>query len=231
MSDDTRTVATGDGGDDDRESLAGAGAVPRRRRRHHRHRVGPGRGRRRRSGPRAHRPLPPGQPDRRGRHGPGLPGRADRAHPPLRRPEGGQAGHGHRRVRGPLRVRAPGPGADGPPGHRPRLRRRHHGARPPLLRDGVRGRRPPDRVLRRAPPGPAAPPRAVRPRLRRRAARPPEGHHPPRPQAQQRADHRVRRAAGAQDHRLRRGQGRGPGPDRQHAADRSGPGRSARRPT
>ena len=39
------------------------------------------------------------------------------------------------------------------------------------------------------------------------AARPPEGDHPPRPQAQQRAGHRGRRPAHAQGHRLRRRQG------------------------
>ena len=37
----------------------------------------------------------------------------------------------------PLRGRAPGPGADGPPQHRPGPRRRHHRHRPALLRHGA----------------------------------------------------------------------------------------------
>ena len=54
------------------------------------------------------------------------------------------------RVHRPLRVRAPGPGPDGPPLHRQGLRRRRHRPRPPLLRHGVRGGRSHHRVLRRA---------------------------------------------------------------------------------
>ena len=45
------------------------------------------------------------------------------------------------------------------------------------------------------------------PRLPGDPARPPEGHHPPRHQAEQRAGGAVRRQAGAQGDRLRRGQG------------------------
>ena len=48
------------------------------------------------------------------------------------------------------------------------------------------------------------------------AARPPEGHRPPRPQALQHPGHLARRQAGAQGHRLRRGQG-----DRQQLTDES----------
>ena len=59
---------------------------------------------------------------------------------------------GHRPVRG----RAPGPGADGPPEHRPGPRRRHHRHRPPLLRHGAGPRRPDHRVLRRGPAHPAS---------------------------------------------------------------------------
>ena len=63
------------------------------------------------------------------------------------------------------------------------------------------------RVLR---PGPALDPRApgaVPPGLPGRAARPPEGDHPPRPQALERPGHAARRRARAQGHRLRRRQG------------------------
>ena len=49
--------------------------------------------------------------------------------------------------------------------------------------------------------------RAVHQGLPRRAARAPEGHHPPRPQALEHPRHRARRRAGAEGHRLRRGQG------------------------
>ena len=48
---------------------------------------------------------------------------------------------------------------------------------------------------------------AVRQRLPGGAARPPEGHHPPRPQAVQRPGHPARRHAGGQGDRLRRRQG------------------------
>ena len=58
---------------------------------------------------------------------------------------------------------------------------------------------------------------AVRPGLPGRPARPPEGHHPPRPQAVERPGHPARRQAGAQGHRLRRGQGDRPAADRADA--------------
>ena len=56
-------------------------------------------------------------------------------------------------------------------------------------------------------------------------ARPPEGHHPPRHQAVQRAGRAVRRPAGAEGDRLRRRQGRGAVADRQDADDRVRGGR------
>ena len=68
-------------------------------------------------------------------------------------------------------------------------------------------RRADHRVLRPAAapgPGPAG---AVRRGLPGGAARPPEGDHPPRPQARQRAGHRGGRPADAEGHRLRRRQG------------------------
>ena len=55
-------------------------------------------------------------------------------------------------------------------------------------------------------PGPAG---VVRLRLPGGATRPPEGDHPPRPEAEQRAGHRGGRPADAQGHRLRRRQGDG----------------------
>ena len=61
---------------------------------------------------------------------------------------------------------------------------------------------------------------AVRRRLPGGAARPPEGHHPPRPQAVQRAGGPVRRQAGGEGDRLRRGQGDRATPDRQDAVHR-----------
>ena len=48
---------------------------------------------------------------------------------------------------------------------------------------------------------------AVRPGLPGRAARPPEGDHPPRPEALERPGDAARRRRRAQGHRLRRGQG------------------------
>ena len=59
---------------------------------------------------------------------------------------------------------------------------------------------------------------AVRPGLPGRAARPPEGDHPPRPEALEHPGDGHRRRAGAQGHRLRRGQG--------HRQRRSPSGRS-----
>ena len=75
---------------------------------------------------RPHRALQAAPADRRGRHGRRLHGRAGAARPPQGRAQDHQAGHGHRAGHRPLRGRAPGPGADGPPEHRPGPRRRHH---------------------------------------------------------------------------------------------------------
>ena len=63
------------------------------------------------------------------------------AGPPQGRAEGHQAGHGHAAGHRPLRGRAAGPGADGPPEHRQGLRRRHHRRRPAVLRHGAGQRR------------------------------------------------------------------------------------------
>ena len=90
-----------------------------------------------------------------------------------------------------LRGRAPGARAHGPPGHRHGVRRRRDAGGPAVLRDGVRQGRADHHVLR------PSPPRRSRERLelfvaglRGRSARPPEGHHPPRPQAVERAGRR-----------------------------------------
>ena len=111
------------------------------------------------------------------------------ARPPQGRPEDHQARHGHEAGHRPLRGRAPGPGDDGPPQHRQGPRRRDHRIGPPLLRHGAGPRHPDHRVLR---PRAALDPRAagaVRPGLPGRAARPPEGDHPPRPQALEHPGH------------------------------------------
>ena len=130
-----------------------------------------------------HRPLQAAGADRRGGHGRRLRGRADPARPPQGGAEDHQAGHGHEAGHRPVRGRAPGPGDDGPPQHRQGPRRRRHRIGPALLRHGAGPRHPDHRLLR---PRAALDPRAagaVRPGLPGRAARPPEGDHPPRPQA------------------------------------------------
>ncbi len=63
----------------------------------------------------------------------------------------------------------------------------HDRRRPALFRHGARQGRADHRVLRRQPPDAAAAAGAVHPRLPGDPARAPEGHHPPRPQAVQRA--------------------------------------------
>ncbi len=118
-----------------------------------------------------------------------------------------QARHGHRPGRGAVRGRAAGAGADGPSQHRQGLRRRGHRVRPAVLRHGAGQRRPDHRVLR---PGPAHAPGAagaVRAGLPGDPARAPEGDHPPRRQAVQRAGHDRRRPADTQGDRLRHRQG------------------------
>ena len=163
--------------------------------------------RRIRRGPGHRRPVHAARSPRRGGDGHRLPGRSDRTGQAAGGAQADQDRHGLARGAGPVRRRAAGAGPDGPPQHRPRLRRRHHRGRPAVLRDGAGQRRADHRVLRppaASGPGPAG---VVRRRLPGGAARPPEGDHPPRPEAQQRAGHRGRRPAHAQGHRLRRRQG------------------------
>ena len=178
---------------------------------------------RRAAGP-DHRPLQAPGGDRRGGDGRGLHGRAAGAGPPQGGPEDHQAGHGHPAGDRPLRGRAAGPGADGPPQHRPGARRGGDRVGPALFRDGTGPGHPHHGVLRPEP--------AHRPDERLelfvsglpgRAARPSEGDHPSRPQAVQRDGHALRRRAGPQDHRLRHRQGHPSAAHREDALHRLRP--------
>ena len=125
--------------------------------------------------------------DRRRRHGQRLHGPADRAGEAGRRGQGHQGRHGLEGGAGPLRGRAAGPGHDGPPEHRQGARRRHHRRRPAVLRHGAGQGHAHHPVLRRAQADAPAAAGTVRAGLPGDPARPPEGHHPPRHQAVQRA--------------------------------------------
>ena len=118
-----------------------------------------------------------------------------------------QAGDGHPAGDRPLRGRAAGAGDDGPSEYRQGARRRDHGKRPAVLRDGAGPGRPDHRVLRPVQSHNARAAGTVHHGLPGGAARPPEGSHPPRHQADQRAGGHAGRPAIAQNHRLRRGQG------------------------
>ena len=120
---------------------------------------------------------------RRGGDGHRLPGRAIAAGQAAGGAEADQARHGLAHGAGSVRRRTTSSGADGPPQHRPGLRRRRHGGESAVFRDGARQRRLDHGLLRPAPapaPGPAG---VVRFRLPGRATRPPERDHPPRPEA------------------------------------------------
>ena len=84
-----------------------------------------------------HRPLQAAPGDRRGRDGRRLHGRADAPDPPQGRPEDHQAGDGLAPGVRPVRGRASGARADGPPEHSKGSRRRVHGRGPPVLRHGA----------------------------------------------------------------------------------------------
>ena len=75
-------------------------------------------------------------------------------------------------------------GDDGPSEHRQSARRRHDRQRPALLRHGAGERRADHEVLRRTTPAAPRAAGAVRAGLPGGAARPSEGHHPSRHQAQ-----------------------------------------------
>ena len=115
------------------------------------------------------------------------------AAPPQGRAQGHQAWHGLEAGHRPLRGRAAGAGSDGSPQHRPGPRRRHHGHRPALFRHGAGQGHLHHAVLRRQPADDARTAGAVRLGLPGGAARPPEGGHPPRSQALQRAGDAARR--------------------------------------
>ena len=93
--------------------------------------------RRIRRGPGHRRPVHAARSPRRGGDGHRLPGRSDRTGQAAGGAEADQDRHGLARGAGPVRRRAAGAGPDGPPQHRPRLRRRHHRGRPAVLRDGA----------------------------------------------------------------------------------------------
>ncbi len=89
-----------------------------------------------------------------------------------------------------------------PPPHRGAVRRRRHRRRPSLLRDGVRRGRADRPVLRVPQPERGRAAGAVRQRVRRGAARPPQSRGAPRPQAEQHpGDRRRRREAARLRHR------------------------------
>ena len=88
------------------------------------------------------RPVQAAGADRRGRDGRRLPGRAGAAGPAAGGAEGDQAGDGHRPGGGPVRGRAAGAGADGPPEHRQGARRRGDPVGPAVLRHGAGQGRP-----------------------------------------------------------------------------------------
>ena len=93
--------------------------------------------RRIRRGPGHRRPVHAARSPRRGGDGHRLPGRADRAGQAAGGAQADQDRHGLAGRAGPVRRRAAGAGPDGPPQHRPRLRRRHHRGRSAVLRDGA----------------------------------------------------------------------------------------------
>ena len=83
------------------------------------------------------RPVHAGRGDRRGGHGLGVSGQPDRAGQAAGGAQADQDRDGFAGRAGPVRRRAAGPGADGPPQHRPHLRRRRHPGRPAVLRHGA----------------------------------------------------------------------------------------------
>ena len=178
---------------------------------------------------RADRALPDPRGDRRGRVRDGVPGAAVRAGASRGGAEGREAGHGHAGDPRPLRGGAAGARPDEPPRHRAGARRRHDGARSPLLRHGARAGRARHALRRRgvagrggtAPPVPAG--------VSRDPARPPQGHRPPRHQALERARDPAGGRPRGQGDRFRRRQGDRAAPDRGDPRDAGRPhGRYAR---
>ena len=151
--------------------------------------------------------------------GRGVPRRAAPAGAAPRRAQGHQGGDGHPGLHPALRPGASRAGDDEPPEHRPGVRRRRDRDRPPLLRAGIRAGAAHHPLLRPASPVDRRAAAAVPAHLRGDPARAPQGDHPPRPQAFERAgDPGRRRQARAQGDRLRRGEGDPPQPGHRHAA-------------
>ena len=125
--------------------------------------------------------------------------------------------------RGPLRGRAAGAGDHGPSPYRQGLGRRRHRIGPAVFRHGAGAGRAHHRVLRPEPLDATAAAGALHPRLPGHPARASEGHHPPRPEAVQRARLAARHHAGGQGDRFWRGQGTRAGADGQDALHRHRP--------
>ena len=135
------------------------------------------------------RPVQARRTDRRRRHGRGLPGRADRAGQAAGRPQGHQGGDGHEAGARPLRGRAAGAGADGPSRTSPRCSMpaaTRPTGRPYFVMELVKGV-PITKFCDERKLSLARAAGTVRARLPCDPARAPEGDHPPRHQAVQRA--------------------------------------------
>ena len=160
--------------------------------------------------------------DRRGGHGLGLDGRPDRTG---QAPGRGQADPGRTRsvADDPVAVRgrAAGDRGHGPPAYCQASRRRHDGRGLALLCHGAGQRDPAQRLLRRTQAEHSRPAPALHADLLGGAACPPEGDHPPRPEADQHPGRESRRQAGAQGDRLWTGEGHlGVAAQRAHAVYR-----------
>jgi hypothetical protein len=145
-------------------------------------------------------------------------GRADRPDPPSGGGQDHQGRHGHGARNRPVRSRATGSGADGPPDDCDGLRRRCDSRGPAVLRD-ARGAH--YQLLRSLPAVNERATPALRARLRGCPARAPEGRDPPRPEALERPGHGQRWRGLPEDHRFRGGQGHYAAPDRTDAVHRA----------
>ena len=136
--------------------------------------------------------------DRRRGHGQRLDGRADRTGQTQGRR---QADPGRARQLDddprPLRGRAAGDRPHGSPAHRQAARRRHHRGRLAVLRDGAGEGHPAQSVLRPAQTRRSRTAGVVYADMLGSTARPSEGHHPPRPEADQYPGRVARRQARA----------------------------------
>ena len=120
-----------------------------------------------------------------------------------------------------IRVRAAGAGFDGAPEYRQGPRCRHDRDRAALFRDGTGEGRSPHGLLRPASARCGGTLDTLSPDLLGRAARPSEGNHSPRLEADKYLDREPRRRTGAQGDRLRPGQGDPrPGTDRAQPVQR-----------